>query len=65
MQKKYILFPIDENNFQILKKNRIEFFSKEALKTEHFLNVFGPRIWSERFPKRQNSNLTKLMNVWR
>ena len=36
---------------------------KEALKTEHFLNVFRPRIRSEYFPKRQSSNLNEVMNV--
>ena len=37
----------------------------KALKTEHFLNVFRPSRRSECFPKRQNSNLTKFMNIWR
>ena len=43
----------------------IEFFLKEAFKNKHFLNVFRPRIRAECFPKRQNSNLTKFMNVLR
>ena len=38
---------------------------KEALKTEHFLNVLRARIRSEYFPQKHSSNMTKFMNIWR
>ena len=59
--KKVSFIPSWWENFPNLEiwQNSDWIFLKEALKTEHFLNVSRPRIRSECFSKKQNSNLTK------